>query len=76
MATKFSLKASEISSLIKERIESYEQEISARNEGKIISLSDGVVLIHGLANAQYGERLAFEGGEFGIALNFTRVTPL
>ncbi|HFL8794683.1 MAG TPA: F0F1 ATP synthase subunit alpha [Candidatus Azosocius sp. HAIN] len=69
MATKFSLKASEISSLIKERIESYEQEISARNEGKIISLSDGVVLIHGLANAQYGERLAFEGGEFGIALN-------
>ena len=69
MATKFSLKASEISSLIKERIESYEQEVTARNEGRIISLSDGVVLIHGLANAQYGERLAFEGGEFGIALN-------
>ena len=69
MATKFSLKASEISSLIKERIESYEQEIVVRNEGRIISLSDGVVLIHGLANVQYGEKLAFEGGEFGIALN-------
>ncbi|QQG47000.1 MAG: F0F1 ATP synthase subunit alpha [Candidatus Azosocius agrarius] len=67
-----SLKASEISSLIKERIESYEQEISARNEGRIISLSDGVVLIHGLANVQYGEKLAFEGGEFGIALNLER----
>lgn len=69
MATKFSLKASEISSLIKERIESYEQEVVVRNEGRIISLSDGVALIHGLANVQYGEKLSFEGGEFGIALN-------
>jgi len=69
MATKIALNASEISSLIKERIESFEQVTVASNEGKIVSLSDGIVRIHGLGEAKYGERLAFEGGSFGIALN-------
>ncbi len=72
MATKIALNASEISSLIKERIESFEQVTMASNEGKIVSLSDGIVKIYGLGDAQYGERLAFEGGAFGIALNLEK----
>ncbi len=67
--SKISLKASEISDLIKEKIENFENSIITKNEGKIVSLADGIVKIHGLSNAQYGERLAFESGVFGIALN-------
>lgn len=67
--TKISLKASEISDLIRERIEKFDSGIVMKNEGKIVSLSDGIVRIHGLSEAQYGERLAFETGDFGIALN-------
>jgi len=66
---KISLKASEISDLIRERIEKFDSGIVTKNEGKIVSLSDGIVRIHGLSEAQYGERLAFETGDFGIALN-------
>jgi len=66
---KISLKASEISDLIRERIEKFDSGIMTKNEGKIVSLSDGIVRIHGLSEAQYGERLAFETGDFGIALN-------
>ena len=66
---KISLKASEISDLIRERIEKFDSGVIAKNEGKIVSLSDGIVKIHGLSDAQYGERLAFETGDFGIALN-------
>ena len=66
---KISLKASEISDLIRERIEKFDSGIVTKVEGKIISLSDGIVRIHGLSDVQYGERLAFETGDFGIALN-------
>jgi len=66
---KISLKASEISDLIRERIEKFDSGVITKNEGKIVSLSDGIVRIHGLSEAQYGERLAFETGDFGIALN-------
>lgn len=69
MATKVSLNASEISDLIKAKIEGFEKTEIASNEGKIISLSDGVVTIHGLDAAKYGERLSFENGIYGIALN-------
>jgi F-type H+/Na+-transporting ATPase subunit alpha len=70
--TKISLKASEISDLIRERIEKFDGDIIIKNEGKIVSLSDGIVRIHGLSDAQYGERLAFETGDFGIVLNLER----
>ena len=66
---KISLNTSEISSLIKDQIESFDHKITTRNEGKIISLSDGIVRIHGLDAVQYGEKLAFEHNIFGIALN-------
>lgn len=67
--SKISLKASEISDLIRERIEKFDGGIITKNEGRIVSLADGIVRIYGLSDAQYGERLAFESGAFGIALN-------
>ncbi len=66
------LNPSEISDLIKEKIEKFEVVASLKNEGKIVSLSDGIVRIYGLEMAQYGERLEFEGKHFGIALNLER----
>ena len=64
-----SLKASEISELIKERIKRYEAASEARNVGTITLLTDGIVRIHGLADARYGEMLEFPGDTFGLALN-------
>lgn len=66
------LNPSEISEFIKERIEKFESRANVRTEGKIVSLSDGVVRIHGLSEAKYGERLEFEGKRYGIALNLER----
>jgi F-type H+-transporting ATPase subunit alpha len=64
-----SLKASEISELIKERIKRYEAAAEARNVGTITLLTDGIVRIHGLADARYGEMIEFPGDTFGVALN-------
>lgn len=69
MVTQISLKASEISDLIKSKIEKFDQNITDRNQGVIVSLADGIVRIQGLDAVQYGERLAFENGSYGIALN-------
>ena len=66
------LNPSEISELIKEKIEKFEVVASLKNEGKIISLADGIVRIHGLEKVQYGEQLEFENGQLGIALNLQR----
>jgi F-type H+-transporting ATPase subunit alpha len=63
------LKASEISALIKQRIESFEAKTEARDVGTIIALTDGICRIHGLADVQYGEMIEFPGGSFGLALN-------
>jgi F-type H+-transporting ATPase subunit alpha len=63
------LKASEISSLIKERIENFEASAEARDVGTVIGVTDGIVRIHGLADARYGEMLEFPGNTFGMALN-------
>ncbi len=67
-----SLNPAEISALIEQKIEKFEPEAQIRTEGKIISLSDGIVRIHGLDDAKYGERLEFEGKRYGIALNLER----
>ena len=66
------LNPSEISELIKEKIEKFAVTPTLKNEGKIVSLSDGIVRIYGLEEAKYGERLEFEGKHFGIALNLER----
>jgi len=72
MGAQKSLNASEISSLIKENIEKFEVETLERTEGQIVSLSDGIVCIHGLENVQYGERIQFDETTYGIALNLER----
>ncbi|MCI0733835.1 MAG: F0F1 ATP synthase subunit alpha [Methylococcaceae bacterium] len=66
------LNPSEISDLIKKRIENFELSIEARSEGTIVSLTDGIVRIHGLADALQGEMLEFPGNSYGLALNLER----
>jgi F-type H+-transporting ATPase subunit alpha len=63
------LKASEISQLIKERIRNFEASAEARDVGTVIGVTDGIVRIHGLADARYGEMLEFPENTFGLALN-------
>src|SRR5258706_343109 len=64
-----SIKASEISDLIKARIDKFQSAAEARNVGTVVSVTDGIVRIHGLAEARYGEMLEFVGNTFGLALN-------
>jgi len=70
------LNPSEISDLIKSRIENFDASAEARNTGTIVSLQDGIVRIHGLSDALLGEMLEFPGvdGEstYGLALNLER----
>ncbi|MCC5795151.1 MAG: F0F1 ATP synthase subunit alpha [Chromatiales bacterium] len=63
------IKASEISELIKQRIQNFESATEARDVGTVIAVSDGICRIHGLADAQYGEMLEFPRNTFGLALN-------
>src|SRR6202161_3778559 len=63
------IKATEISDLIKQRIEGFKDATEARNVGTIVSVTDGIVRVHGLADARYGEMLEFPGNTFGLALN-------
>ncbi len=67
-----SLNPLEITGLIKEKIRNLELKPLLRNEGKILSIADGIVRIYGLEMAQYGELLHFEGQQRGIALNLER----
>jgi F-type H+/Na+-transporting ATPase subunit alpha len=64
-----SIKASEISDLIKARIDKFKTASEARNVGTVVSVTDGIVRVHGLADARYGEMLEFVGNTFGLALN-------
>ena len=66
------LNPSEISELIKSKIEKFDLKTEARNEGTIISLTDGIVRIHGLEDAMSYEMLEFPGNTFGLALNLER----
>ena len=66
------LNPSEISELIRQRIERLEVTAEAKDEGTIVSVSDGIVRIHGLRNVMYGEMIAFDGGLYGMALNLER----
>jgi F-type H+/Na+-transporting ATPase subunit alpha len=67
-----SIKASEISDLIKARIDKFSQADEARNVGTVVSVTDGIVRVHGLADARYGEMIEFDGNTFGLALNLER----
>ena len=66
------LNPSEISEIIKKRIEKMDVSSEARNEGTIVSVSDGIVRIHGLADVMYGEMVEFQNGNYGMALNLER----
>ncbi len=63
------LNPSEISEIIKSRIAKLDTSTEARNEGTVVSVFDGIVRIHGLADVMFGEMIEFEGGIFGMALN-------
>ena len=67
-----SIKASEISELIKDRIRNFESAAEARDVGTVVAVTDGITRIHGLGAAQYGEMLEFPGETFGLALNLER----
>jgi F-type H+-transporting ATPase subunit alpha len=66
------LNPSEISELIKRKIQNYDLTTESRSEGSIVSVTDGIVRIHGLADAVQGEMLEFAGGSFGMVMNLER----
>ena len=66
------LNPAEISEIIKERINTLDVSVQAKNEGTIVSVMDGIIRIHGLADVMYGEMIEFEGSLYGIALNLER----
>ena len=66
------LNPSEISDLIKNRIENLGDSAEIRNQGTVISVSDGICRIHGLSDVMQGEMLEFPGNTFGLALNLER----
>ncbi len=66
------LNPSEISELIKNRIEQVKLGSEARNEGTVTSVSDGIVRIYGLADAMQGEMIELPGNTYALALNLER----
>jgi F-type H+-transporting ATPase subunit alpha len=63
------INAGEISSLIKEQISKYSKDIKTENVGTVISVGDGIALVHGLDDAMSGELLEFSSGVYGMAQN-------
>src|SRR3989344_335195 len=66
------LNPSEISSLIKSRIEKFEARAQARTEGTVVGLTDGICCVHGLSDVMQGEMIEFPGNTYGLALNLER----
>ncbi len=66
------LDPSEISDIIRARIESFKLAAETRTEGTVLSLSDGIARIHGLADVMQGEMIEFPGKTYGLALNLER----
>src|SRR6476620_1362433 len=72
MSEQVALNPSEISELIRKKIDQFHVVSEARNEGTIVSLRDGIVRLHGLADVMQGEMIEFPGGVYGLALNLER----
>ena len=66
------LNPSEISDLIKSRIQNLQLAATSRNEGTVVSVTDGICRVHGLTDVMQGEMLEFPGNTFGMALNLER----
>jgi F-type H+-transporting ATPase subunit alpha len=62
----------EISNLIKAQIKSFEKDLKTDSVGTVISVGDGIALVHGLNDAMSGELLAFSNNIYGMALNLER----
>src|SRR6201987_5054417 len=63
------IKADEITQILREQIENYEQAVAVEEVGSVISVSDGIARIHGLDRCMAGEMIEFPHDVFGIALN-------
>ncbi len=66
------LNPTEISDLIRKRVEQFEVTSQARTEGTVVSVSDGICRLHGLADVMQGEMIEFPGETYGLALNLER----
>jgi F-type H+-transporting ATPase subunit alpha len=66
------LSATEISDLIKQRIQNFDLGVEARTEGTIVTLTDGIARIHGLSDVMQGEMIEFPDNTYGLALNLER----
>ena len=66
------LNASEISELIKKKIENLATGAEMRTQGTVVSVTDGICRVHGLSDVMQGEMLEFPGNTFGLALNLER----
>jgi F-type H+-transporting ATPase subunit alpha len=63
------IKADEITKILREQIENYQQTVAVEEVGSVISVGDGIARVHGLDRCMAGEMLEFPHGVFGIALN-------
>ena len=66
------LNPSEISELIRSRIQNLDMSAEVRTQGTVVSVTDGICRVHGLSNAMQGEMLEFPRNTFGLALNLER----
>ena len=66
------LNSTEISELIKKRIAQFDVVSEARNTGTIVSVSDGIIRVHGLSDVMQGEMIALPGNRYAMALNLER----
>ena len=63
------IRPDEISNIIRQQIESYDQEVRIDNVGTVLQIGDGIARVYGLDQVMSGELLEFEDGSIGIALN-------
>jgi len=63
------LNASEISNLIKDRIKGFDGAAESGSEGTVVSIADGIALVHGVSDVMYGEMVQFDENTYGMALN-------
>lgn len=66
------LNPSEISELIRAKIQNLPSSTEVRTTGTVVSVTDGIVRVHGLADVMQGEMLEFPGNTFGLAMNLER----
>ena len=69
-----SSKAGEISSIIKQQIQQYENRVEMKENGTVITVGDGIATVYGLRSCMANELLRFEDGSFGVAQNLEEET--